>query len=62
MSESARCKLLNLGDEFGGSQVLNELVMYLSESDCSEFLDHIFRVWDLNTYEDPEPDEEDEDD
>jgi len=48
---SARCKLLDLGDEFGCSTVLRELVMYLSESDCADFVDHVFRVWDLNNFE-----------
>lgn len=48
---SARCKLLDLGDEFGCNTVLRELVMYLSESDCSDFVDHVFRVWDLNNFE-----------
>ena len=59
-TQSARCELMDLGDEFGSPTVLRELVMYLSEADCADFMSHVRRMWDLDTYEDPEEDEEDD--
>jgi len=59
-TQSARCELMDLGDEFGPGRVLEELVMYLSEDDCGDFMSHVRRMWDLDTYEDPEEDEEDD--
>ena len=53
MSLSARLQILDLNDEFGSNRILKELVQYLSEADCKDFVDHVFRMWDLRSEDVP---------
>lgn len=47
----SRCAILDLSDEFGASRILEDLVRFLPSDDCSEFVDHLFRIWELDSFE-----------
>lgn len=50
-ARSGRVQILDLNDEIGSNRVLEELVRYLPEDDCRQFVEHLHQVWELNADE-----------